>query len=219
MKTDWQSIVPEIVRWPDEADAQEALLAKAAHLLQAGGLVVLPTDTVYGVAALPSLPEAVQRLYMLKGRPPEKAIALLIDDIAQAEQMAASFPSAARALASRFWPGGLTIVLPARQPEGGTVAFRLPDHEIPRRLIRRVGSPLATTSANRSSQKSSVTAQDVLAQLPAGYELIIDGGRCPVGVDSTVVDLTSSPARVLRAGAVPVHEIEKVIGPVVTGGT
>ncbi len=212
------SIEPEIVKWPADLAAQNAILARAAAILRSGGLVVLPTDTVYGIAALPTIPEAVRRLYALKGRPPEKAIALLIDDFAQVEQLVARVPPVARDLAQRFWPGALTIVFPAKDPQGGTVALRLPDHEVPRRLIRTVGSPMATTSANLSSQKSSVTAEDVLEQLPVGYELLIDGGRCPVGIESTVIDATTSPPRILRIGAVPPQEIEAVIGPIVVPG-
>jgi L-threonylcarbamoyladenylate synthase len=176
--------------------------------------VAFPTDTVYGLGAHPASEAAMEALYALKGRPREKAIALLVADSGDLDRLAAAVPESARTLAERHWPGGLTLVLRSRADPTTTVALRMPDHEIPLRLIREVGSPLATTSANRSAAASPRTADDVLAQLPSGYPLLIDGGPCPGGTDSTVLDCTGPVVRILRPGALDHREIEALIGRV-----
>lgn len=155
------------------------------------------------------LPAAVERLYVVKERPRGKAIPLLLGDAADVERIARDVPALANRLIERFWPGGLTLVLWA-QPHvphivtagTGRVALRLPDHAVPRALARALGAPLAATSANLSGRSSPRTAADVLADLDGRVELILDGGPCAGGVDSTVVDLTVSPPRIARAGAV-----------------
>jgi len=196
----------------------EEAIAQAAALLRSGDLVIFPTDTVYGVGALITHPQAVARLYRVKDRPGEKAIPLLIADPEDLEQAVTKVTPAARRLIARFWPGGLTLVLPKR-PEvpaevspGPTVAVRLPDHEGVRALIRAAGAPLAATSANRSGQPSPRTAQEALAQLGGRVPLILDGGPCPGGVPSTVVDCTVDPPRLLREGAIPASEIRRELG-------
>jgi L-threonylcarbamoyladenylate synthase len=204
---------PRRAAWPTDTAAQAALLRDAARLLLAGDVVALPTDTVYGLAAHPNLDLAMDLLYALKHRPREKAIALLIADPSALDDLALDIPPAAHALADRHWPGGLTLVLRSKADPTTTVALRMPNHAVPLRLIREVGSPLATTSANRSSAASPRTADDVLAQLPTGYPLIIDAGPCPGGRDSTVLDLTTSPPRVLRPGAISREAIEALAGP------
>lgn len=206
------SASPRIVPWPDGRRAREAVIEQAANVLAAGGLVVFPTDTVYGIGAHRALPQAVGRLFQVKRRPPTKQIALLLDDPAVIETLASRVPPQVGVLARQYWPGPLTLVMTAR--DGGTIAFRQPDHEVPRAIIRAVGSPLATTSANLSGRPSPHTAADVLAQLPSGYELLIDGGRSPGGADSTVLDFTGPTARLLRAGPIDRRELERIIGPV-----
>jgi L-threonylcarbamoyladenylate synthase len=179
--------------------------------LRAGALVVLPTDTVYGLAADGRVPGAIARVYAVKQRPAEKALPLLVEDAAQVARIA-HVDHHARALMRRFWPGGLTLVL--REREGsGTIAVRMPDHEVPLEVIHALGAPLATTSANRSGAPSCTTADQVRAQLPEGYALLIDAGPSPGGQDSTVLDLTTDPPRLLRLGAVPMADLEEVIGP------
>jgi L-threonylcarbamoyladenylate synthase len=204
---------PKRVHWPAEQRDQGRLLAQAVAALSSGGVVGVPTDTVYGLAAHPADDRAMDTLYALKGRPREKAIALLVAGHGDLERLAAGVPEGARALAERYWPGALTLVLRGRPDPSITVALRMPDHEVPLRLIREIGSPLATTSANRSAATSPRTADDVLAQLPRGYPLLIDAGPCPTGVDSTVVDLTQSPARLLRLGAISRGAIQEITGP------
>jgi L-threonylcarbamoyladenylate synthase len=209
---------PRRVRWSPHTADQTRLLEEAAALLKRGAVVAIPTDTVYGLAALPGSDAAMNELYALKGRPREKTIALLVADPGALDRLSSEVPEAARELARRYWPGGLTLVLRSAADPSTTVALRMPNHPVPLRLISEVGSPLATTSANRSSAASPRGADDVLAQLPAGYPLLIDAGPCPLGVDSTVVDLARSPARLLRAGPIEQAAIETVTGPLEPAG-
>ncbi len=182
-------------------------LLRAAELLHAGQLVAFPTDTVYGVGAPAFNAGSVAAIYIAKQRPPEKAIPVLIADEADLVRIADAVPESARALIAHFWPGGLTLVLPKRPdvPEivssDATVAVRIPDLDLARALLRLTG-PLATSSANCSGQPSRVTAAEVIAQLGGRIAAVLDGGACPGGIPSTVVDCVTSPPRVLREGAV-----------------
>jgi L-threonylcarbamoyladenylate synthase len=203
---------PRRVEWPDNDPARAALLGEAVDYLRAGQVVALPTDTVYGLAVLPGIEAALKRLYQLKARPPEKAIALLVSGTDDLARFAREIPASAYRLAERFWPGGLTLVLRSAVDPSTTVALRMPCHPVPLLLIAEAGSPLATTSANRSSLASPRSADDVLAQLPSGYPLLIDGGPSEGGIDSTVLDLTRSPAVVLRQGAIAPESIAQEIG-------
>ncbi len=193
---------------------QATSIRRAAAVLRRGGLVCHPTDTVYGVAANALLPDAVARLYVVKERPRDRAIPLLLGDASDVERLARDIPDLAYRLMQQFWPGGLTIVLRA-QPHipdivtagSGSVALRLPDHVTPRALARELGAPLAATSANLSGRPSPRTAADVLADLNGRVEMVLDGGPCPGGVDSTVIDVTCDPPRVLRTGAIAVEAL------------
>ena len=186
----------------------------AARILAKGGLVAFPTDTVYGVGAHAFQPDAVERIYVAKIRPRDKAIPILLAQADDLALVAEGITETAWLLAERFWPGGLTLVLPrkANVPDvvsagGPTVAVRAPDHPVPLALIAALGAPLAATSANLSGRPSPVTAGEVEAELGGRIELILDGGRCPGGVPSTVLDLTTDPPTILRAGAIGVKEI------------
>ena len=183
-------------------------LAAALDVLRHGGVIAFPTDTVYGVGAHAFQPEAVRRLYVAKNRPAEKAIPLLIASVDDLPFVAAEVSETARRLAARFWPGGLTLVVP-RHPRvltavspGPTVAVRMPAHPFVLDLIAALGAPLAATSANISGQPSPTTAAEVVAQLGGRIPLILDGGPCPGGIPSTVVDVTVDPPVVLRHGAI-----------------
>ncbi len=188
----------------------EAARATAIERLRAGGIVALPTDTVYGIAADRSFPDAIERLFAANRRPPEKAVALLLADAAQADGLGIVGP-AARVLGSRFWPGGLTLVLP-RRPEAQlpavlaagapTVGVRVPDHPVPRALAAVLG-PLPTTSANLSGRPDARDAAEIAATLGDAIALVIDDGPIHGGPGSTVVDCTTERPRVLRAGAIP----------------
>lgn len=199
------------------ADHPEAI-DRAVSVLRQGGLVAFPTDTVYGVGAHAFDPQAVAQLYEVKKRSRSKAIPLLLADVASLPLVAEPIPPLAERLAKRFWPGPLTLVLPRRTvvPDmitagGHSVAVRVPDHPVARALIAALGAPLATTSANRSGEPSPATAGEVMAQLGGRIDLILDGGACPGGVSSTVLDVTASPPVVLRPGPVSAEEIERMI--------
>jgi L-threonylcarbamoyladenylate synthase len=202
--------LPRCYTWSAGPEAQQAALADAVTALQRGDLVVLPTDTVYGLAAHPRLPGAIARVYAVKDRPAEKQLPLLVSGAEQASEVAEVSPLGAQLMA-RFWPGGLTLVLRVRG-DGSTVAVRMPDHRVALALIRALREPLVTTSANRSGQPSCTTADAVRAQLPMGYAVLIDAGPSPGGRDSTVLDLTAAVPRVLRPGAVNTRDLEAVVG-------
>ena len=196
--------------------------AAAIEVLRAGGIVALPTDTVYGIAVALATPGGIERLFHVKQRPPEKAIALLLADADQAGELGLVSPAAA-ALAAALWPGPLTLVLPARPdvPLPGvlgagtrTVGVRLPDHPAPRALAAAVG-PLPTTSANRSGRPDPLDAATVVAELGGAVDLVLDGGRTPGSRPSTVVDLTVQPAVVRRVGLIDearIHEVLEAAG-------
>ena len=196
-------------------------LERAARALRDGELVVFPTDTVYGVGAHAYLPAAVQGLYAAKDRPADKAIPLLISGLDALPQVAREIPATARALAALYWPGALTLVL-RRAPAvsdavtagGDTVAVRAPDHPVALALIAALGAPVAATSANLSGQPAPTTASGALGQLEGRVHLVVDGGACPGGVASTVLDLTIHPPRILRQGGIAAHDIAAVIGRV-----
>lgn len=189
-----------------------SVLPTALHILRNGGLIAFPTDTVYGLAALIGDPAAIERIFQAKLRSPNKAIAVLIGELQQVDQVAAQLPDPARRLAERFWPGALTLVvprhpaLPANLSPTPTIGIRMPDHAFARELLRQAG-PLATTSANLSGGPNPRNAQEVLAQLEGRVELVIDGGDAPGGVPSTVVDCTGPELIILREGALSRAEI------------
>ncbi len=198
--------------------ADPAAIPQALAVLQQGGLVAFPTDTVYGLAAATYSRAAVERLFEAKTREAAKAIAVLVGQIEHLRQLTPGMPEAARILAERFWPGALTLVVPKspKLPENlspyPTIGVRMPDHAFAVALLRRVG-PLATTSANLSGQANPLTAQDVLDQLGGRIDLILDGGPCPGGKPSTVVDCTQEPPVVLREGAISPVEIHAALHP------
>jgi len=197
--------------------AAPAAVARAAAVLAAGAIVAFPTDTVYGVAAALGNAEALRRLFAVKGRPAEKTLPVLLADRSQVGLVAAAVDPRAEALMARFWPGPLTIAVPARSdlPEavvgpGTTVGVRVPDHPIARALIAAAGGALATTSANRSGAPAAVTAEEVVAQLGGAIELVLDGGATPGGVASTVVGMAEERLVVFREGAIAADEVLRV---------
>lgn len=189
-------------------------LDRAAALLRAGELVAFPTDTVYGAGAVAWDRQAVAKLYVAKLRALDKAIPLLLAAADDLDLVAVNVSPAARRLAQRFWPGPLTLVLPKARgvPDevtagGATVAVRVPDHSLALALIRLAGAPLATTSANLSGHPSPVTAEEVTEQLAGRIAMILDGGRCPGGVPSTLVDVTGETPHILRPGPLSLADI------------
>jgi L-threonylcarbamoyladenylate synthase len=196
----------------------DAARAEAVALLRAGGVVAIPTDTVYGIAADMALPDAIERLFAVKRRPPEKAVAVLLADVEQAWTLGVMTPHA-RLLGERFWPGGLTLVLPLR-PDAvlprilaaglPTVGVRVPDHEAPRTLARFLG-PLPTTSANVSGEPDMRDAGEIAERLGDALALVLDGGPIHGGPASTVVDCTMDLPSILREGAIPAAEIAEAL--------
>lgn len=192
--------------------------AIAADILRGGGVVALPTDTVYGIGVALDTPGGIERLFRAKRRPPDRGIMLLLDEAAQADGIGVMTPAAA-ALAEATWPGGLTVVI-AQRPEvalpealtGGvrTIGLRVPDHAAPRALARAVG-PLPVTSANISGVPEARDAAGILDQLGEAVDLVLDGGPAHGGPPSTVVDCTGARPSILRLGAVGLERVVAIL--------
>ncbi len=192
---------------------------RAVEILKKGGMVAYPTDTVYGVGGDVFNIEAIKRIYRVKRRPDNMPLPVLLAGEAQLSDVVSDVPETARRLIKRFWPGGLTLVMPkkASVPDIITagsqkIAVRIPGHDIPLRLIRGLGRPIIGTSANISGKPNPLTAEEVSRQLDGQVDLIIDGGRCPGGMESTVVDVTGEVPVILRRGIISEQEIKKVCG-------
>jgi len=190
-------------RWP----ADPPHIARAAERLRAGGVIAFPTDTLYGVGARAADPAAVARLYQVKRRPSEQPMVWLVTDRAQVERFAV-VSAAATALMERHWPGPLTLVLPTRiGNDDSTIAVRAPDHEVALELLRALGEPIASSSANPAGQAPPVDADHVIAALGDELDVVLDGGPCVIGQPSTILDLTGPAPRILRLGAIPWEEL------------
>ena len=204
------------------ADSTPADIGRAAAILRAGRLVAFPTETVYGLGANGLDEDAVARIFAAKGRPQDNPLILHVAASDEVRPLLKEVPEEAERLMARFWPGPLTLVLP-RSPlvpdivTGGldTVAVRLPDHPVARRIIRAAGVPIAAPSANLSGRPSPTTAEHVLADLDGRVEVVIDGGPTHVGVESTVLDLTTTPPAILRPGGVTREQLEDFLGAVI----
>jgi L-threonylcarbamoyladenylate synthase len=190
-------------------------ITKGVEILRKGGVIAFPTDTVYGLGADVFNTRAVERVYEIKNRSKSRQFPLLIADAKQLTTLAESIPEIAWLLARRFWPGGLTLVLskkdslPAYLGSQPTIAVRIPNHPVCLALIKGLGHPVTGTSANTSGQPATLTADEVGQQLEGKIDLIINGGRCPGGKESTIVDITGEPPMILRQGIIPSHEIDK----------
>jgi L-threonylcarbamoyladenylate synthase len=202
-------------------DAQQPdrrAIAEAAAAIRAGRLVVFPTETVYGLGARAADPKAVKRIFEVKGRPPRHPLIVHVLGEAQARALASQWPTLAADLARAFWPGPLTLVVPKGAnvpPEatggGDTVALRAPSHPVARALIAEVGEPIVAPSANRYQSLSPTRAEHVLAAFGDQDLLILDGGPCPSGIESTVVDVRGEEPRVLRPGALSLEALRAVV--------
>ena len=202
--------------------ANELNTAKqAAEIIKNGGLVGLPTETVYGLGANGLNPEAVAKIFIAKGRPQDNPLILHLSCMEEMENYCHSIPDSAYRLAEKFWPGPLTMVLPAKDnvpkcTTAGlpTVAVRCPDSAITRDVIACSGCPIAAPSANISGKPSTTTAEHVLHDHDGRIEAIVDGGPCRVGVESTIVDLTENPPRLLRPGGITLQQLQEVLGEI-----
>lgn len=197
-------------------------LKTAAALIRSGGLVAIPTETVYGLGANGLDAAAVEKIFLAKGRPQDNPLILHIHDASQLQDFCREIPDAAWKLAEQFWPGPLTMVLPVRDcvPKTttaglDTVGVRCPDNAATREIIRLAGVPIAAPSANTSGKPSTTTAAHVLHDMDGRIEAIVDGGPCRVGVESTIVDLTGPTPRLLRPGGIGPEALKQVLGKLI----
>lgn len=204
----------------DPAGEDAAAIKTIAAALLGDAVMAYPTETFYGLGAAAFSRKAVGKVYHLKKRDAGKPLSVLVSDLDMIRAIAGPFPPAFRVLAGEFWPGPLTLVLPAsdRLPEfltgpGGTIAVRIPPLAWLRRLVRDISQPLTATSANMAGEKEMADPAEVAAVFRGKVDVIVDGGRSPGGAPSTVVDLTSAPPRILREGAVPSARIRALLGP------
>lgn len=188
---------------PDKAGIEAAALA-----VKEGKLVAFPTETVYGIAANFFDKQAIERLYKIKKRPVKKPFTVHIADIKAIESLGCRMTKEALILAGKFWPGPLTMVLPLGKDK--SLGFRIPANSIALELIKKAGVPIVAPSANLSGHKSPINAQEVLDELDGKIDILIDGGQTNVGVESTVVDMTVDPPKILREGAIKPEEILRI---------
>lgn len=215
-----------MTRPPATPDPDPHAVAAAARALGAGQLVILPTETVYGLAADAANPDAVAAIFEAKGRPRFNPLIAHVADLAAARRIAV-LDDRAEQLAAAFWPGPLTLVLPVREGAGvcdlaraglDTVAVRVPAHPVIRAVLQAFGGAVAAPSANRSGRPSPTTLADAVSETGAAAALALDGGACDVGVESTVVGLLEGPPQWLRAGGLERARIEALIGPLAEAG-
>lgn len=209
----------------------EKNLNEAAKMIAAGKLVAVPTETVYGLACSGLDAQAVEQVYEVKGRPEVKPLALMLHKGAAVTKYCSAVPKQARVLMDKFWPGPLTIVLNSKDivPDivragGSTVALRCPDHPLTQALLKKAKLPFAAPSANPSGEKSPVTAQEVLGYFDGKISAVVDGGECGLGTESTIIDMSCAPYKILRRGALPEEEISSALAEGITligitGGT
>ena len=196
-------------------------IKEAADILRSGGLLGIPTETVYGLGANALDEEAVGHIFEAKGRPQDNPLILHVPDAGWLERYCREVPEVAYLLAEKFWPGPLTMILPGKdivpgRTTGGlsTVGVRCPDHAVTRAIIREAGVPVAAPSGNTSGRPSPTSASDMLEDMDGKIDGIVDGGACRVGVESTIIDLTVSPPQLLRPGGLPLEELRQVLGEV-----
>lgn len=220
-----ESCLPTILLTPGSPSGARVALRGALGILRRGGLVAIPTETVYGLAANAEDEEAVRRIFVAKGRPSHNPLIVHVADAAHGAEFTTRWPEEATALAKAFWPGPLTMVLPAGGrvarsvlAGGRTVGLRAPCHPLALELIRSGPIALAAPSANRSNALSPTTAEAVFDDLAGRIDAVLDGGECGVGIESTVLDLTEPTPRVLRPGMVTAGEIAEVLGGEVAQG-
>ena len=191
------------------AKPEMAKLKRAALILRDGGLVVFPTETVYGLGANMRDKKAIERVYCIKNRPKNKPLTIHIADIDMVEKMVGKIPTNAKKLAAKFWPGPLTLIL--KDKNGKKTGFRMPDNRIAFLLIKEAAVPVVAPSANISGERPPTNAKEVLRSLDGKMDMVLDGGRTKIGVESTVVDLSGRGFKILREGAISEKEIRKVI--------
>lgn len=197
----------------------------AAEILKKGGLIGIPTETVYGLGANGLDKQAVANIFVAKGRPQDNPLILHVPDVSWLERFCQNVPESAYQLAKNFWPGPLTMVLERTSlvpnvvtANLDTVGIRCPDHDICREIIVRADVPVAAPSGNRSGRPSPTSAKDMLEDMDGTIEAVLDGGNCQVGVESTIIDLTIEPPRLLRPGGITLEQLRDVLGQVEVDG-
>lgn len=203
----------------DPLNPDPSTIRKAADILRSGGLVAFPTETVYGLGALVFNEQAARKVYIVKNRPFDNPLIIHISSLEMLDTVATNIPEKALRLAEKFWPGPLTLILPRNKSvpkvvSGGldTVAVRMPAHPVALALIKEAGEPVAAPSANLAGKPSPTTAEHVIQDLYGKIDAIIDAGETLYGVESTIINILSNPPVLLRPGAIPVEEIERVLG-------
>lgn len=195
------------------------VLDRVVSILESGGVIGYPTDTIYGLGASINNFSAVERIIELKGRQKDKPILILAAWLEQVQSLTENFPESAKILASYFWPGPLTLVLPAAKHVTslltggyGTIGVRIPSHKISLELIRRLGTPITSTSANLSGEANPTSAEDVIRVFGDKLDAVIDSGKSPHSVPSTIVSITGAEIKLLREGAISKEKIKEVLG-------
>jgi L-threonylcarbamoyladenylate synthase len=204
--------------WEWREDTAGEFWEEARKVLDANGIIAVPTETFFGLAVNPFQEEALARLFALKDRAPEKPVLVLVDGPRRLPQVVREVPEAARRLMARFWPGPLTLIFPSqpRLPRlltggTGTIGVRHPRQSLTCRLIAALGYPITGTSANRAGRPPLVRAAEVVREFQGGVDLILEAGPCPGGLPSTIVDVTAAPPRLVRPGAIPPAELAETI--------
>ena len=212
----WVLIVkmPLILKVEKDPSRSEEAIKRAAQLIVKGGVVAFPTETFYGLAALATDYQAIDKLYQLKKRPAQKSLSILIADPAELDDWIETIPNQALHLMARFWPGPLTLVFAAAihlptnlTADTGKIGVRNSSHQVAQALAREVGAPITATSANRSKSPSCRSAGEVISQLGSDLEAILDAGLTPGGKVSTIADVTTCPPKILRIGAIAAQEV------------
>ena len=201
----------------------EKQIKQAINILKNGGIVAYPTDTVYGLGACMTDIKAVDRIFQVKGRPKGMALPVLLAGQKQIAEIVTAVTPSAKRLADEFFPGALTIILPksANVPGiitggGRTIAFRIPNHPVPLALVNGLGKPIVGTSANLSGQPSALTAAEVRTQIGDKIDMVIDGGKCPGGIESTIVDMSGEKPVIRRQGAISIEKLRKILPDIMT---
>lgn len=191
----------------DPKRPDKKIIASAADIVKKGGLVVFPTETVYGIAANLLDDKAITKLYEVKNRPRSKPFTAHISGIKMIEKMSCKVTRGAKALIDRFWPGPLTIIL--KSENGKKIGFRMPANRIALEFIKAVGAPIAASSANLSGKAAPTSTEEILKDLEGKVDMVLDAGLTDIGLESTVIDLTAEPPKVLREGAIKAEDLKK----------
>jgi L-threonylcarbamoyladenylate synthase len=206
--------MPIILKVDQHTSRSEEVISQAAQIILSGGVLAFPTETFYGLAALASDREAIERVYLLKRRSPDKSISILIAELVELQNWVESIPAEAHHLAARFWPGPLTLVFAAARhlptnltAATGKVGVRISSHPTARALVQAVGVPITATSANLSGEPNCRSSAEVLAQMGADLEAVLDAGLTPGGKVSTIADVTIRPPKILRTGAITAQDV------------